>query len=346
MGSEPVVVEAPVRVADVGGWTDTWFGAPGRVCNLAVGPGVTVEVLAGGRPGVRLALARPRRLLRRQRHRTLPGKHPLVEQAIASLVETVDDPPGLDVSVRSAVPPGASLGTSAAVVVAVLAGIEVALGRDLAPGDELAARAHRVETDRAGRESGVQDHWAAACGGASLLAVGPYPDVRRTPIDVPSAARDALADRLVTVALGSHDSSAVHREVIDLLVACGGGEHDHARSVLPPPGVARRRSRPRRWPPATSMPGRPRSPRPPTPRPTSTPAWSATPTVGRSTSHVAHDALGWKVNGAGGEGGSLTVLAPDGDAAAALRSALAAADAAWTVPDLRPTDEGVRLVAS
>ena len=226
MGSEPVVVEAPVRVADVGGWTDTWFGAPGRVCNLAVGPGVTVEVLAGGRPGVRLALPD---FGDSYDATTLPGRHPLVEQAIASLIETVDDPPGLDVSVRSAVPPGASLGTSAAVVVAVLAGIEVALGRDLAPADELAARAHRVETDRAGRESGVQDQWAAAGGGASLLAVGPYPDVRRTPIDVPSAAWDALADRIVTVALGGHDSSAVHREVIDLLIACGGGQHDHAR---------------------------------------------------------------------------------------------------------------------
>ncbi len=38
-----VVATAPVRVADVGGWTDTWFGAPGRVCHLAVGPGVRVE---------------------------------------------------------------------------------------------------------------------------------------------------------------------------------------------------------------------------------------------------------------------------------------------------------------
>jgi D-glycero-alpha-D-manno-heptose-7-phosphate kinase len=37
------VATAPVRIADVGGWTDTWFGSPGRVCHLAVGPGVRVE---------------------------------------------------------------------------------------------------------------------------------------------------------------------------------------------------------------------------------------------------------------------------------------------------------------
>ena len=340
MSVERVVVEAPVRVADVGGWTDTWFGAPGRVCNLAVGPGVTVEVLVGGRPGVRLALPD---LGDDYDATMLPGKHPLIEQAIASLLETVDDPPGLQVSVHSAVPPGASLGTSAAVVVAVLAGTEVALGRSLAPGEELAARAHAVETERAGRESGVQDQWAAACGGASLLAVGPYPDVRRTPIELPSATRGALADRLATVVLGSHDSSAVHREVIDLIVACGGGEHDHARRCF-------RRLAGSAGDAAEALGAGDLD------------AWGALLTDATDTQadlHAglvgvahrraieiarAHGALGWKVNGAGGEGGSLTVLAPDGDAAAALRDALAAADAAWVVPDLRPADEGVGLV--
>ncbi|MBX3285868.1 MAG: hypothetical protein KF703_11045, partial [Actinobacteria bacterium] len=52
------VASVPVRVADVGGWTDTWFGSPGRVCSLAVGPGVEVaaEVVAraGGEAPVRL----------------------------------------------------------------------------------------------------------------------------------------------------------------------------------------------------------------------------------------------------------------------------------------------------
>lgn len=39
-----VRAHAPVRVCDVGGWTDTWFGSPGQVCSVAVSPGV--EVLA------------------------------------------------------------------------------------------------------------------------------------------------------------------------------------------------------------------------------------------------------------------------------------------------------------
>ena len=40
---------APVRIADVGGWTDTWFGSPGHVCHLAVGPGVTVRAIRATR---------------------------------------------------------------------------------------------------------------------------------------------------------------------------------------------------------------------------------------------------------------------------------------------------------
>ena len=35
---------APVRICDIGGWTDTWFGGPGRVFNVAVAPGAEVTI--------------------------------------------------------------------------------------------------------------------------------------------------------------------------------------------------------------------------------------------------------------------------------------------------------------
>jgi len=40
---------APIRIADNGGWTDTWFAEYGRVCNVAVHPCVNVllEAFAG-----------------------------------------------------------------------------------------------------------------------------------------------------------------------------------------------------------------------------------------------------------------------------------------------------------
>ncbi|MEZ5180381.1 MAG: hypothetical protein R2702_00640 [Acidimicrobiales bacterium] len=96
----------------------------------------------------------------------------------------------------------------------------------------LARLAHEVETVRAGREAGVQDQWAAALGGAGLLAIGPYPEVRHRSIEVPARASVELGERLVTVVFGPHDSSAVHRQVIDALVTCSGVEHHHAREAL------------------------------------------------------------------------------------------------------------------
>ena len=45
-------VHVPVRVCDVGGWTDTWFAGRGRVCSLAVEPGVSVRAAAAPGDGV------------------------------------------------------------------------------------------------------------------------------------------------------------------------------------------------------------------------------------------------------------------------------------------------------
>jgi D-glycero-alpha-D-manno-heptose-7-phosphate kinase len=49
---------APVRVCDIGGWTDTWFAVHGKVLNVAVRPAVEVELraapAAGRGPAVRI----------------------------------------------------------------------------------------------------------------------------------------------------------------------------------------------------------------------------------------------------------------------------------------------------
>ena len=75
------------------------------------------------------------------------GPQPLLDAAIAE----AGAEGGLRLEVHASVPPGASLGTSAAVVVAVLA----ALRPEWSPA-ELARRAHLVETERLGLQSGVQ----------------------------------------------------------------------------------------------------------------------------------------------------------------------------------------------
>ncbi len=336
---------APVRVADVGGWTDTWFGSPGRVCNLAVGPGVGVEVVLRPGPSV-VRVSAPaigdawevRAPGPDGTDRARSGPRQLVESALAEVLGAAgaDERVGartVEVAIQAAVPAGASLGTSAAVLVALLAAADAAVFERLRPPGELAAWAHTVETRRAGREAGVQDHWAAACGGASLFDVAPYPKVRHTRVEVADAAVAELADGLVTVVFGAHDSSAVHRSVIDALVSCGGVEHDTARTVI------RRLARLAgeaaaalgdgdlgRWAEVLTA-------------STAAQAELHEDLVGPAHRRAielarAHGAAGWKVNGAGGSGGSLTAFVPGG-AAGPLASAFRAVPG-WVVPDLAP----------
>ncbi|MEO6629280.1 MAG: GHMP kinase [Aquihabitans sp.] len=343
-----VVATAPVRVCDVGGWTDTWFGSPGQVCSVAVGPGVEVVAsLVEAEQPVRLiapALGEdyfvgPSDDADVGWMLPLPGRQALLEHAIAEVVgnHTTARDRSIEVTINSSVPPGASLGTSAAVLVALLGALEALLvdtsqHRDPAA---LARLAHSVETGRAGREAGVQDQWAAAMGGCLFLAVGPYPEVRAERLDVPSAALAALGGRLVTVVFGPHDSSAVHGEVSHALLSCDGPEHHRSRDALRRLASLARDAADAlvagdidRWAgvlvestsaQATLHPG------------LVGPDHAAAIQVAR-----ACGASGWKVNGAGGAGGSLTMVAGPGGATA-LRDALASADPTWQIVDLRPS---------
>lgn len=154
------VVEAvaPVRVCDVGGWTDTWFAAPGAVCGLAAGPGARVRIACGSaaRPRVRLAVASADEAYAFPLAEP-PGRHPLLEGAIALHAPPARD---IDVHVEAPVPPGSGLGTSAAVAVALIG----ALRHAASPSDPgavepalVAGLAHALEVEHLGWQSGVQD---------------------------------------------------------------------------------------------------------------------------------------------------------------------------------------------
>lgn len=373
----------PVRVADVGGWTDTWFGSPGTVCPIAVGPPVevTAEVIAReamptGHHAEAPAAPAPVRLVAPALGidqptgpspttgwaDPRPGRHPLLEHAVGEVIERTPLPVdlGVVVTITSAVPPGASLGTSASVVVAVLAALDALCGAAPAPTDpsavdpatrrstrdraaaDLAMRAHRVETVRAGRQAGVQDQWIAALGGAVRLDVGPYPEGRWRRLALTDATVAALDERLVTVVVGRHDSSAVHEEVIQAITSCGGVDQDRARAAL------RRLAALAQEAAAALEAG-------------DLEAWAAALVESTATQARLHPALvgpdharaiavaadqgatGWKVNGAGGAGGSLTVLAADRPGAADdLAAALSSTSSAWVV--LRsPVSPGVQV---
>src|SRR5688572_17373784 len=128
-----VSVDVPVRVCDVGGWTDTWFAGHGRVCSLAAGPGVVVTATAcPGAGQVTFDLTDYDTTFSLE---AVPPEHRLLAAAVAEAGEVA----GVDVTLRigSAVPPGSSLGTSAAVCVGVVAALD-ALREDRRPPEALA----------------------------------------------------------------------------------------------------------------------------------------------------------------------------------------------------------------
>ena len=348
------VTTTPVRIADVGGWTDTWFGGPGRVCSLAAGPGVTVEAsLEPHSPGTdrtttggeALADAHRVHLIAAdlgedyryltpsagQTDRPLPGRQPLLEHAVASGLEERPVTTGHVVVIRlfSAIPAGASLGTSAAAVVGILRTLGLLLDGTEPSAEGLAAAAHRVETVRARRHSGVQDQWASAFGGAALLRIDAYPRVQRSTLELSIETRTELEQRLVTVFLGAHDSSQVHADVI-------GRIGDPTDPMTPARMRLGELSRLAVEAARALAQG-------------DVDNWAGLLTAATETQRALHPGLvgrahqsaidiaeasgcaGWKVNGAGGNGGSLTIVAADGVARQRLAERLAER---WQVMDL------------
>ena len=220
----------------------------------------------------------------------------------------------MEISVRSAVPPGCGTGTSAAVSVALLGALAALRSERPSPRD-IAYAAHRLEVDTLGIESGIQDQLCAALGGINYIEIDPYPEavVHALP------AWEELDARLSLVFLGrAHDSSDLHRQVIDGL----GRRESAAFSRLRAAATAARDAVLAQDLDAF---GRAMSDNTEAQR-------SLHPgLVGVDADRVievavAHGALGWKVNGAGGDGGSVTVLSATG----ADRHAVGRRPPGWT----------------
>jgi D-glycero-alpha-D-manno-heptose-7-phosphate kinase len=317
-----VHASAPIRVNDLGGWTDTWFADAGKVLNFAVRPAVEVQidVRPNGRRLVRRVTVRAENfgdVFRMDPAAPRTDIHPLLQHTIASV--RVPDDAALDIRISSPVPPGISTGTSAAVCVALLGALDA-----LTPGRrgprEIARLAHRVETERLGLQSGIQDQIAAARGGITFIRMRRYPGADAGPVAVPGRTWDELDRRLILVYLGRpHRSTAMHERVIAALEAGGPQKRTldelariagEARLALRAGDLAalggcmvRNNERQRALSPGL----------------VSAPA-DAVAAVARR-----FKAAGWKVNGAGGRGGSMAVLAAPDDGA--RRRMIAAIDA-------------------
>jgi len=297
---------APIRVCDNGGWTDTWFAGHGRIFNIGVYPYAEVQI------AVYPDADREARIIINaenygERYAVRPevhwDKHPLLEAAIAYMRLPTDL--SFEVTIYSEAPGGASTGTSAAVTVALIGALDALTPGRLTP-HEVALAAQRIETELLGQQCGIQDQLCAAYGGINYIEMHHYPHASVSPIVVPNATWWELERRLALTYLGkSHQSTAVHEMVIRGLEDAGpncpqiedlrrtaprsrdalyAGDFAALGAAMIDNTEAQRRLHPDLI----------------------SPAHQRIIDIARE-----HGALGWKVNGAGGDGGSVTLLCGD-----------------------------------
>lgn len=331
---------APIRICDNGGWTDTWVARHGKVFNIAVRPLVAVQIDAfprGARDarvvidaenyGIRYAPALD--------HSSW-GPHPLLEAAL----RTIRPPDDLDIeiTIRSKAPAGASAGTSAAVVVALLGALNRLAGGCRTP-NQIAMEAHAVETRQLGRQCGVQDQLCSAFGGVNFIEIIDYPRAVVTSLDLADETRQELNRRLALIYLGRpHSSSTVHEKVMSDLERLGPdcaqlaalrGAAEKARDAtlagdFDALGLAMRHN-------------------------TNAQAQLHADLVHRDAWRVieiaaAHGAVGWKVNGAGGDGGSITLLCTErADAKQAMIHAIEQENSAFVPIPIAISRDGLRV---
>jgi len=329
---------APVRICDLGGWTDTWFAEHGVILNFGVSPYAEVQIKVyprdqrenqvtlfaenyGERYGVNVG-ERPY------------NRHPLLEATIERM--GIPENIATEITLFSEAPAGASIGTSASVTVAMVAALDLLSPGRMTP-HEIAYIAQSIETDMLGLQCGIQDQLCAAYGNINYIEMFDYPRSSVSPIQLPFHIWWELNRRLVLIYLGnSHESSKVHEQVIANL-------EDAGSECLPLRDLRTTAPRARNalfngdfvtfgqmMCENTAM---QRNLHP-----------ALVSEAAQQIIDIAkeHHALGWKVNGAGGDGGSITLLCGDStEEKRAMLAAIRSANSAFRDIPVHLTQRGV-----
>lgn len=303
---------APLRINDIGGWTDTWFAKEGWVLNLAVHPPVEVQIKVyenreGRKKNVLVHTENYGENFWVNPDKPSPSPHPFLQFIISRI------PPSLQVKLEinlfSPVPAGISTGTSASVCVALLGALSYLSGKKLTLG-EIVKLAHRVETEDLRQQSGIQDQICAAYGGINFIHMYRYPRAHVEKMALQPRVWGELDRRLCLIYLGRpHLSSSIHERVIAGLER-GGQEWGALERMKELPEKAR----------ACLLAGDLESYGRVMVANNECQRALLPALISREADSIIqvakkHGASGWKVNGAGGRGGSLTILANSDDRA-------------------------------
>jgi D-glycero-alpha-D-manno-heptose-7-phosphate kinase len=201
---------APVRICDLGGWTDTWFYKNGVVFNFAVDLYSYVRINKNNSDKIRIISENLDLSTEIQNYRKI--EYDGILDLLKAAVKRMEIKEGLDIFVRADAPPGCGTGTSASVAVSLIAALARFSNKYLVP-HEIAELAHKLETEELYLESGVQDQFAAAFGGTNFMEIS-YPSVKISKINLSNERLCELESQLILIYLSSRSSSEMHKAVI------------------------------------------------------------------------------------------------------------------------------------
>ena len=180
---------APIRICDNGGWTDTWFAGHGRIFNIGVYPyaEVQIEVLQRDQVESRIVIHAENYGERFSVAEEASGSwthHPLLEAAVEYMRLPRDV--AFEVTIYCDAPAGGSTGTSAAVTVALIGGLDMLTPGRMTP-YEVALTAQKIETEMLGQQCGIQDQLCSAFGGINYIEMFSYPHAVVSQLQPPTA---------------------------------------------------------------------------------------------------------------------------------------------------------------
>ncbi|MHA1272011.1 MAG: GHMP family kinase ATP-binding protein [Promethearchaeota archaeon] len=201
---------APVRICDIGGWTDTWFCKYGAVFNFCVDLYSYVRIEQSNKQSIEIFSENLDLSTEIQNYRKI--EYDGILDLLKAAVKRMEIQEGLKIFVRADAPPGCGTGTSASVAVSLIAALSRYAGNYLAA-HEIAELAHKLETEELNLESGVQDQYAAAYGGINFMEID-YPKVKISQITIDRERICELESQLILIYLSSRSSSEMHKAVI------------------------------------------------------------------------------------------------------------------------------------
>ncbi len=201
---------APVRVCDIGGWTDTWFYNNGAVFNFCVDLYSFIRLVETNSNSINIISENLDINEKIKDYRKIEYNGTL--DLLKAAVKRMEINSGINIYARSDAPPGCGTGTSASIAVALIGALSKYSDKHMSP-YQIAELAHKLETEELGLESGVQDQYAAAFGGINFMEID-YPTVKLSNLKVNKKRIFELESQMILVYFGSRSSSKMHLQVI------------------------------------------------------------------------------------------------------------------------------------